>query len=208
MSINNHSSGPGASQFLERARANQARLVAALQPHYDFVVCGAGSSGSVVARRLAENPDVSVLLVEAGGDDDVPSVTRARTMAGQHWLRTGLELSGPAEPRRERTLDSVLDGQGIGWRIEHQPDGLGPRAPQRLGPVRRRGRRSGVELRLRAGNLPPHRRLARRPRPRLSRHRRAGLRTTRPIPQPVGPCHGGRVRVRSASRRSRIRTAQ
>jgi choline dehydrogenase len=66
MSINNHSSGPGAAQFLERARTNQARLVGALQPHYDFVVGGAGSSGSVVARRLADNPDVSVLLVEAG----------------------------------------------------------------------------------------------------------------------------------------------
>src|ERR1700742_529128 len=49
-------------------------LPADVAPRYDFVVCGSGSSGSVVAARLAENPDVSVLLIEAGGADDVPEV--------------------------------------------------------------------------------------------------------------------------------------
>ena len=63
--------------FAERVRGNQRRLRSALKSHYDFIVCGAGSSGSVVARRMAENPDVNVLLLEAGGDDEAPCVIEA-----------------------------------------------------------------------------------------------------------------------------------
>jgi choline dehydrogenase len=64
--------------FAERVHANQQKLRSNLRTQYDFIVCGSGSSGSVVAGRLAESPAVSVLLLEAGGDDDVPSVTDAR----------------------------------------------------------------------------------------------------------------------------------
>jgi len=64
-----------AAKFAERVRRNQAKLISDLKPQYDFIVCGSGSSGSVVARRLAEHLDVSVLLLEAGGSDEKDVVT-------------------------------------------------------------------------------------------------------------------------------------
>ena len=117
--------------FTERVWLNQQKLTAELKPHYDFIVCGSGSSGSVVARRLAENPDVSVLLLEAGGCDDVPSVTES-----VKWFENlGTErdwgfVSQPNQNLKGRSIPlnmgKVLGGgssiNGMGWARGHKND--------------------------------------------------------------------------------------
>jgi choline dehydrogenase len=91
------------------AGTNQRFQRQSLRPRYDYIVCGAGTSGSVAARRLAENPDVTVLLVEAGGTDDVASVL----FASSYPLVRFPELFWLFQARPE----SGLNGRGLAQRM-------------------------------------------------------------------------------------------
>ncbi len=63
------------SGFAERVRKNQQELLLNLESRFDYIVCGAGTSGCVVAARLASDANVKVLLLEAGTDDEADVIS-------------------------------------------------------------------------------------------------------------------------------------
>ena len=66
-------------------------------PSYDYVIVGAGSAGCVLANRLSEDPEVSVLLIEAGPPDSadfihIPAAMAALFRSQNDWdYTTGFE---------------------------------------------------------------------------------------------------------------------
>jgi choline dehydrogenase len=77
-----------AAEHAVAAGENQARNQAGSKDSYDYIVVGAGAAGSVVAGELSKT-GANVLVVEAGGADDAPTISNPSV-----WFRN---VGGPLD---------------------------------------------------------------------------------------------------------------
>src|SRR6476646_4539005 len=83
----------------------------------DYVIVGAGSAGCVLAARLSEDPDVEVVLLEAGGPDTapelrIPAAFPAVFKSGLAWDLLGEQEPGLGGRRLYLPRGRVIGGSG------------------------------------------------------------------------------------------------
>ncbi|MFL5862702.1 MAG: GMC family oxidoreductase [Solirubrobacteraceae bacterium] len=80
----------------------------------DYIIVGAGSAGCVLANRLTADPQVNVLLLEAGGKDRSPNIKIPAAFAKQFHTKLDWDFSTEPEPHVDRRSLYIPRGKGLG----------------------------------------------------------------------------------------------
>ena len=83
-------------------------MPSAMNETYDYIIVGGGSAGCVLANRLSADPDIRVLLLEAGGAGRNP-LYRVPLVAGKLFKRRFDDWNFKTEP------EDGLDGRQVDW---------------------------------------------------------------------------------------------
>ncbi|HEY6762278.1 MAG TPA: GMC family oxidoreductase N-terminal domain-containing protein [Baekduia sp.] len=81
---------------------------------YDFIVVGTGAGGAVLAGRLSEDPDVRVLVVEAGEADTAPEIEMPAAAGALMRGRYDWDFSSETEWELDERVVPVPRGRVVG----------------------------------------------------------------------------------------------